>query len=225
MLDKLLKMDTALLTIKTQITKYKALFKADGTIDVAEQAFLDALEADAIRVDEKLVKVIRKFEAEKNNDTLNSEYDKDITQEEAEALFYPLLEKWKSEDEIFAFLSTCLWDATETPLVSTENMNIADWAEHILKKLYEEGVSQIITASKGFKKYKAELLSIEMYMVLDTNATQDEYPRDASPAVGAFLLRFPKEKSLNTKIQDINSGKEFIFDLSFRFQVIPSKKK
>jgi hypothetical protein len=44
MLDKLLKMDSVLLTIKAQIAKYKALFAAEGTIDAAEQAFLDALE-------------------------------------------------------------------------------------------------------------------------------------------------------------------------------------
>ncbi len=63
MLDKLLKMDSVLLTIKAQIAKYTAIFEADGEIDAAERAILNALEADAKLVEAKLGKVIVKAKA------------------------------------------------------------------------------------------------------------------------------------------------------------------
>ena len=78
MLDKLLKMDSVLLTIKAQIAKYTALFEADGEIDATERAFLNALEEDAKRVDEKLGKVIEKAKA--------AATEKPVTIEKTEAL-------------------------------------------------------------------------------------------------------------------------------------------
>ncbi len=60
MLDKLLKMDSVLLTIKAQIAKYTALFEADGEIDATERAFLNALEADVKLIEPKLGKLMAK---------------------------------------------------------------------------------------------------------------------------------------------------------------------
>ena len=92
MLDKLLKMDSALLTIKAQIAKYTALFAADGTIDATEQAFLNALEEDAKRIDEKLGKVIVKAKAVSN--------EKSATTEKTEALAVGEVEKTAAAGEV-----------------------------------------------------------------------------------------------------------------------------
>ena len=82
MLDKLLKMDSALLTIKAQIAKYTALFAADGTIDATEQAFLNALEEDAKRIYEKLGKVIVKAKAVSNEKSATTEKTEELAVEE-----------------------------------------------------------------------------------------------------------------------------------------------
>jgi hypothetical protein len=223
MLDKLLKMDTALLTIKTQIAKYKALFEADGTIDASEQAILDEMEANVKLIEPKLGKVIEKAKAV---DTLDAEYDKEITQEEAEALFYPLLETWNSEGKILNYLSTCVWAATETRLTQTPNQNVAYWVEVIASKLYAELYYSEIVASKGRKKYSASLVALDIYFTLDANnMSMDTYPRAFSEAAFAILIKYPEvTKRLKFEVDDINTGQKIAIELLFYFQVQPYKK-